>query len=450
VVVLSTAAALPLASSSCRPTWPCLRVGAGRRPLASTAATTTMRASAASSSSSSSSPPPRFVASARLVATRIDVGRLLRRAVAQWGLSDADYRVDKEWVLIRVRGAEAPSPTHTATTTDGGIRAGDMMLSVSRRGAVVSVVGPSFPAHELSSSSARYSLEPFLRDPAICPGPPLEQRGGGPPAFVEELGIVLEAPDEGEGEEGGERRRHEHDQLGSPKPLPPQNSAAPAPSGGGGGATIISDVDNDGRDDDDDVHDDGFSRVDRLGDLHVTSRELGWDAVRLVNAALAQSTTLSFYEAEAEALSAVVRGVNAGLQDGSSPSSSDRKRLYRHLADVSKVSSALILSKHLARVVRPGTRAWSDERLARLYDRLDDLFEIEDRVEAVRTQVEFLTESIKYALDAERSAHSLRLEKLIVLLITAELAISVLHTSLGEAAVAAAAGAAEAAGLGRW
>ena len=105
-------------------------------------------------------------------------------------------------------------------------------------------------------------------------------------------------------------------------------------------------------------------------------------------------------------------------------------RLSAHLGDANAISNHLLLSG-LRNTVRPGNTAWKDERYALLQEALWEDFELEDRYDELARKLAYITDSIRYALDVAHGNKSIQLERLIVLLISAELALSLLNADFG-------------------
>ena len=82
------------------------------------------------------------------------------------------------------------------------------------------------------------------------------------------------------------------------------------------------------------------------------------------------------------------------------------------------------------RSVRPGSTAWKGERYSDLQELLWDELDLEERYDELQRKLGFVNETIRYSLDMAKDAKAIFLERVIVLLIAAELALSLLNTGL--------------------
>lgn len=74
-----------------------------------------------------------------------------------------------------------------------------------------------------------------------------------------------------------------------------------------------------------------------------------------------------------------------------------------------------------------------------MHEALWTALELEERYEELERRLTYTTETIKFALDVAKDNKTIQLERLIVYLITAELAISIMHTGVFTHLVSAAA-----------
>ncbi len=75
--------------------------------------------------------------------------------------------------------------------------------------------------------------------------------------------------------------------------------------------------------------------------------------------------------------------------------------------------------------MRPGSTAWKESRYATMHEVLWREFDLEDRYDELERRLTWISDTIKYALEVGKDEKSMSLERWIVLLISAELAISV-------------------------
>ena len=186
-----------------------------------------------------------------------------------------------------------------------------------------------------------------------------------------------------------------------------------------------------------------FSR----GALHVA--ELDRDCERIIASCMAQTVNLAFFESAVDALHDVAAEVNRSLdRDMEAASGSwytalfggtvrhllgghdtSTTALYRRLGEINDISNQIVLSG-LRSTVRPGSTAWKEERYAQLQEALVDELDLQERYTELQRKLEYVTEAIKYALETSKSNTSLFLERIIVLLISAELALSTIAADL--------------------
>ena len=164
---------------------------------------------------------------------------------------------------------------------------------------------------------------------------------------------------------------------------------------------------------------------------------------------MAQTVNLAFFEAQVDSLHEVVGEVNAALDKEVDLASGGWLRgvlfgtqqhvmgslkvssagLYRRLGDVSAISNQIMLSG-LRSTVRPGSTAWKEEQYATLHYELAEELDLSQRYQELTRKLEYVAESIKYALETKKGQTSLYLERLIVGLVAAELILSCLNAGL--------------------
>lgn len=82
----------------------------------------------------------------------------------------------------------------------------------------------------------------------------------------------------------------------------------------------------------------------------------------------------------------------------------------------------------MMRRVRPGSTAWKEDRYTHLQQLLWDEYELERRYEDLHRKLHYVTETIRWSIEVERDAKDIFLERVIVLLITGELIVSLVNT----------------------
>jgi len=84
----------------------------------------------------------------------------------------------------------------------------------------------------------------------------------------------------------------------------------------------------------------------------------------------------------------------------------------------------------MPRRLRPGSAAWKEERFAAMQMVLWSEFDLEERYAELSRRIEFTINTIRYGLDVVKDQKSLSLERLIVYLISAELAIALVSAGV--------------------
>ncbi len=140
---------------------------------------------------------------------------------------------------------------------------------------------------------------------------------------------------------------------------------------------------------------------------------------KLVGYVLAQSVALERMENLVDGIMERARGLLEGL-------GGFRLRLKPVVAELSRVLTTRIgLLSDLMVLSKPSI-AWEDEDLEELYDELRDLYEIEERFEAVDRELESVQELVSIVADVLQAGRETLLELTIVALIVAEIALVVL------------------------
>lgn len=80
--------------------------------------------------------------------------------------------------------------------------------------------------------------------------------------------------------------------------------------------------------------------------------------------------------------------------------------------------------------IRPGSTAWKEERFSQLQEVLWDELDLQERYDELQRKLGYVNETIRYSLDVAKDAKGIFLERLIVILIAAELALSLANTGL--------------------
>ena len=173
----------------------------------------------------------------------------------------------------------------------------------------------------------------------------------------------------------------------------------------------------------------------------VRVRRLDPASVSTLAEVLAMSVTLQEHELALEPLGEAAAALNDALAEGGGQAAGQLRADFLHgiLTECSRITADLTLS-HVSDVPRPGSPAWADERLTALHRLLVEDFDISARRDDLEHRLQHVAKLAKAALGYRRDAQMTRLEWLIVLILTVDLALliskEVLHKEGGEAAEA--------------
>jgi required for meiotic nuclear division protein 1 len=158
--------------------------------------------------------------------------------------------------------------------------------------------------------------------------------------------------------------------------------------------------------------------VDASGNIIL--RDKSTERLQLVADILAKSLMLSHYEARIADLFDRIEPLAAALREKGRAGASG-KVLLRHIGDV-----LLMQQKMVGRVETAETPEllWEHPELERLYMRLADEYELRDRDRALDRKLDIVSRTVETLLGLVQTRSSLRVEWYIVLLIVAELVLS--------------------------
>jgi Uncharacterised ACR, YagE family COG1723 len=167
-------------------------------------------------------------------------------------------------------------------------------------------------------------------------------------------------------------------------------------------------------------------------------RDLDMESVRIVNSCLGQTVHLQYYEARLDAMHDLVGDIHRSLESSTEGSLSSwmmpakhmrPSALFQHLGTINSISNSIMLSG-LRTTMRPGMTAWNEDRYTQLHELLWEEFDLDERYEELQEKLEYIDDAIRYSLDVAKDAKSLFLERVIVLLIFAELSMTTLSHEL--------------------
>ena len=154
------------------------------------------------------------------------------------------------------------------------------------------------------------------------------------------------------------------------------------------------------------------------------------DRLLVVADALAKSTVLAQDERRVAAVFDIIEPFARQLAEhGRTPR--DRKSMLRLIGNALLVQQRV--SGRVAVVEKPDV-VWDKPELERLYARLEDEYELRERVEALDRKLTVIAETANALTDISDTRRSLRLEWAIVVLIVFEIAISLYQIFIGSSA----------------
>jgi len=163
--------------------------------------------------------------------------------------------------------------------------------------------------------------------------------------------------------------------------------------------------------------------ADQVVDLagNIVLREKTTERLQVVADVLAKSLVLSHYEARIADIFDGIEPLAATLRE-KGRAGARGKELLRHIGDV------LLMQQKMVGRVETGEKPellWDHPELERLYVRLAEEYELRDRDRALDRKLDVISRTVETLLGLVQARSSLRVEWYIVLLIVAELALSI-------------------------
>jgi len=153
-------------------------------------------------------------------------------------------------------------------------------------------------------------------------------------------------------------------------------------------------------------------------------RDLDTNCVRIISNVMARSVALEHYEREADSMVERFRTINAKVAtSGSLTIRSDN--LFKVVALQNQIMTEIIQRLNLLDRSRPGDAAWEYENYERLWEGMADEFNLSKRFNNLDYKIDLIKHSAKFFLEVLSNRQDKRLEIMIILLIAAELSISV-------------------------
>lgn len=151
------------------------------------------------------------------------------------------------------------------------------------------------------------------------------------------------------------------------------------------------------------------------------------DRLRLLSDALAKSVVLAHYEARLAGTFDRIEPLAIDLQQGKRTSGSSRE-LLRHIGDALSIQGKMV---GRVEVAEKPDMLWDNPELGRLYMRLEDEYEIDERHRALERKLDLISRTAETLLGILQAKRSLRVEWYIVILIVFEIIISLYSKFFG-------------------
>jgi uncharacterized Rmd1/YagE family protein len=159
---------------------------------------------------------------------------------------------------------------------------------------------------------------------------------------------------------------------------------------------------------------------DRVEGGEIVLREATAESLQVIADVLAKSVVLGYYEASLRAIFDAVEPFALGLKGGGRATPKDRD-LLRYIGDT-------LLTQHkMVGRVEVGEKPdvlWEMPGLARLFSRLEDEYELQERKLAVDRKLDLISRTVETLVDLLQNKRALRVEWYIVILIVIEIVLT--------------------------
>lgn len=145
------------------------------------------------------------------------------------------------------------------------------------------------------------------------------------------------------------------------------------------------------------------------------------DRLQIVAEALGKSVVLEYYEREVSGLFGLIKPFTTAIQ-GNSPRPPKERELLRY------IGSTLLIQQKMFGIVEVGEKPdpiWDHPELDRLYLRLEDEYELRERLIALEQKLALISKSVETSLAILQRDSSHRVEWYIVILIVVEIFLSI-------------------------
>ena len=163
---------------------------------------------------------------------------------------------------------------------------------------------------------------------------------------------------------------------------------------------------------------------DRTRDM-ITLRKIDLNTVRVVAGVIGQTVALDHYEREADALLDVFQELNRTIAKSEGHKMGVSKgKLFQLVAENNTIIMSAITKLGLLDHARPGEAVWNVQDYYEVWTSLRSEFELETRFQHLSTKLDFIAENLKFFADMMETHKSHRMEIYIIILIAAELGVS--------------------------
>ncbi|MEO1591710.1 MAG: RMD1 family protein [Cyanobacteria bacterium J06632_22] len=165
----------------------------------------------------------------------------------------------------------------------------------------------------------------------------------------------------------------------------------------------------------------GTDAKERLESNVLRLRDSSAERLQIVAEALAKSVVLEFYEEEVSKLFDQIKPFTTAIQSQSARPPKERD-LLRY------IGGTLLIQQKMLGIVEVGEKpdpVWDHPELNRLYLRLEDEYELRERLLALEQKLSLISKTVETVLDILQTDSSHRVEWYIVILIVVEILLSV-------------------------
>jgi uncharacterized Rmd1/YagE family protein len=157
----------------------------------------------------------------------------------------------------------------------------------------------------------------------------------------------------------------------------------------------------------------------------ITLRKIDLNTVRVVAGVIGQTVALDHYEREADALLDIFQELNKTIAKSEGHNMGLSKgKLFQLVAENNTIISSAITKLGLLDHARPGEAVWNVQDYYEVWNSLRKEFELETRFSNLSTKLDFIADNLKFFAEQMENKKSHRLEIYIIILIAAELGVS--------------------------